>query len=109
VFRLQVIDDKRDMTIAIAQVVRFGAGMVDGQLNLKPGVVVAQINQRKIVKLKTFGDVEAKCGLIKLNGSRLLKDADHRVDRFRHRCSSQCSVSGYRVESLDRSQNSRVL
>jgi len=60
VLGFEVVDSEGEMTVPRAKLVRLGAPVIDRQLELEVGFVIAEINECKVVELKTIGNLQAK-------------------------------------------------
>src|SRR5690606_7292096 len=74
-FCIDIIDRHGKMTIAIAQIVRFGAPLVDGQLDFKIGFRIAQIDQREGVEIDALCNIEAASLIVEGNGLLFVENA----------------------------------
>src|SRR3981189_19011 len=78
------------MAIAIAVVVGLGAAAIDGELNLEVGFRIAQVDQCEVVKHEAISSVETERPSVEIDRAGLVENADHDVDRFRHRLRLPC-------------------
>src|SRR5690606_11396629 len=67
-----------------------GASEIDRQFQLETaGRRIIEIDQRKLGKLDPIDNLQTKGAPIKIERSRLVNDADHRVDELGHKLNSQ--------------------
>ena len=80
----EIIHREGNVAIAVAERVRLGAPVIDGQLDLEIGLGVAQIDQGEAVEPKAVGNVEAEGATIEIDRARLVEHTDHRMNGLRH-------------------------
>src|SRR6056297_1943058 len=109
VLGLEILDEHGQMAIAIAKVIRLGAALVHGQLDLERGFVIAEVNQREVAEIEPVGDFEPKGAAVKINRSRLVENADHAVDGFGHEILRIVNWSGKFAKAGDGAGSKRLL
>src|ERR1700742_2861675 len=62
--RLERIDDHRDVSISIAEIVRLGSALLDGELELEIGLGIAQIDEREAVEVDAVRRRDTKRRLV---------------------------------------------
>src|SRR3954452_10665057 len=82
---VQIVHREGEMPVTVAERIGLGAAVVDRQLKLEVGFGVAKIEDREVREREAVGDLQAERGLVEAHGPRLVADADHGVDRLRHR------------------------
>src|SRR5690554_8070863 len=81
------------MAIAIAQIIGLGASEIDRQFQLEAaGRRIIEIDQRKFGKFDPIDNLQTEGAPIKIERSRLVNDADHRVDELGHKSNSQLEI-----------------
>src|SRR6185437_6044297 len=86
--RREIFDHEGDMTVAVAQFIRFGAALVDRQFQLERRFVIDEIEKRELGKIEAIGHSQAERLLVKGQRPRLVEHADHRMYRLRHRAAT---------------------
>jgi hypothetical protein len=86
----EIIDRDRQMAITIAVLVGLGAAVINGELNLEVGFRIAQVDQCEVVEDEAIGHVETERPSVEIDRAGLVENADHDVDRFRHRWRLPC-------------------
>src|SRR5687767_5555 len=84
VLGIDVVDDERDMPVAIAELVGLSPALVDGQLELEICLGVTQVNQREPLELEPVRDREAESLLVEPHPALLIEHPDHRMNGLRH-------------------------
>src|ERR1700674_1437732 len=86
-FGVEIVDADRDMPVARAVAVRFGAPLVERELELEIAFRVAQIGQREIGKVKHLGDMQSEGVAVEIQRPVQVENPDHGVDHL-----SQCRL-----------------
>jgi hypothetical protein len=86
-FGVEIVDADRDVPVARAVGVRFGAPLVERELELEIAFRVAQIGKREIGKVKHLGDIQSEGVAVEIQRPVQVENPDHGVDHL-----SQCRL-----------------
>ena len=81
-FAVEVDDRDRKVAIAVAEPVRLLPILVHGQFEFEPRFGVAEVNERECLEVQPVGDIEPECIFVEIDGSGLVENPDHAVDRL---------------------------
>lgn len=88
---IEVIHAQRDVAVAVAVGIGLRLTLVQGQLDLKIVLVVAQVHQGEIVKIQIAFFLDVERLLVKGLGALHIQNTDHRMNHFSH-CRSLTSL-----------------
>ena len=86
-----IVHRKSDMPIAITVGIGFCSPLVPGQLDLGTALVVAQVDERKIIEIETMHRGQVQDIAVERERRVQVTDADHGVNEFCHRIKYQDS------------------
>ena len=84
VFRVEIIDRNGHMAIAVAERIGLCPPLVDRQLELEPGLGIAEIDQGERLEIQPVGNRKSESACIEIERTPLVQNPDHRVNYFRH-------------------------
>src|SRR5690606_35449107 len=87
-FGVETGDRDGEMAVAVAEVIGLLPPLVDGQLDLEARFRVREIDQRETVEVEPVRDLEPEGAGVEVDRSRLVENADHRMDCLGHATSS---------------------
>src|SRR3954468_13269930 len=80
VLAFEICDHHRQIAVAVARRIGFGASLVDRQFDLEIGLGIAQIDQRERLEVEPVGQFEAESVTVERDRAGLVQNPDHAVN-----------------------------
>ena len=89
-FRVEIVDGHRQMAVAVAEIVRLSATLVDRQFKLELALGIALVDEREGLEIEPVGDLEPERLAVEIHGPVFIQNADHGMNGFRHAALPVC-------------------